>query len=107
LKWEWRRNSFWVEMGMASEFILGLHGELEYDGVRLAGLFPHDQVRMAQKAGATIFGPAINIVTNKSLPFNLARSLTYTKACSEVSEIPIHAVPRSLRYPSMPIWVWV
>ena len=54
-----------IEMGMASEFILGLHGELEYDGVRLAGLYPHDQVRLAQKAGVNIFGPAINIVTNQ------------------------------------------
>jgi dimethylamine--corrinoid protein Co-methyltransferase len=80
-----------IEMGMASEFILGLHGEVEYDGVRLAGLYPHDQVRLAQKAGVTIFGPAINIVPSKSLPFNLARSLTYTKACSEASEIPVHA----------------
>jgi len=80
-----------IEMGMASEFILGLHGELEYDGVRLAGLYPHDQVRLAQKAGVNIFGPAINIVTNKSTPFNLARSVTYTKACSEAAEIPVHA----------------
>jgi len=80
-----------IEMGMASEFILGLHGDLTYDGVRLAGLYPHDQVKLAEKAGVTIFGPAINIVTNRSLPFNLARSVTYTKACSEVSEIPIHA----------------
>lgn len=80
-----------IEMGMASEFILGLHGELTYDGVQLAGIYPQDQVKLAQKAGVTIFGPAINIVTNKSLPFNLARSVTYTKACSEVSEIPIHA----------------
>lgn len=80
-----------IEMGMASEFILGLHGDLYYDGVRLAGLYPHDQVKLAQKAGATLFGPAINIVPNKSLPFNLARSVTYTKACTAVSEIPIHA----------------
>lgn len=80
-----------IEMGMASEFILGLHGELYYDDVRLAGLYPHDQVKLAQKAGATIFGPAINIIPNKSLPFNLARSVTYTKACAEVSDIPIHA----------------
>lgn len=28
-----------IEMGMASEFILGLHGDLTYDGVRLAGLY--------------------------------------------------------------------
>ncbi len=80
-----------IEMGMASEFVLGLHGELTYKGVRLAGLYPQDQVKLAEKAGVTIFGPAINIVTNKSLPYNLARSVTYTKACSEVSEIPIHA----------------
>jgi dimethylamine--corrinoid protein Co-methyltransferase len=80
-----------IEMGMASEFILGLHGELTYDGVRLAGLYPQDQVKLAAKAGVTIFGPAINIVTNKSLPFNLARSVTYTKACANTSEIPIHA----------------
>jgi dimethylamine--corrinoid protein Co-methyltransferase len=80
-----------IEMGMASEFILGLHGELTYEGVRLAGLYPQDQVKLAAKAGVTIFGPAINIVTNKSLPFNLARSVTYTKACTEASEIPIHA----------------
>lgn len=80
-----------IEMGMASEFILGLHGELTYDGVRLAGLYPQNQVKLAAKAGVTIFGPAINIVTNKSLPFNLARSVTYTKACANASEIPIHA----------------
>jgi len=80
-----------IEMGMSGEFILGMHGEIEYDGVRLAGLFPHDQVKMAQKAGVTIFGPAINISTNESLPWNLARSITFTKACVEVSEIPVHA----------------
>lgn len=80
-----------IEMGMSGEFILGMHGEIEYDGVRLAGLFPHDQVKLAQKAGVTIFGPAINISTNESLPWNVARSITFTKACSEASEIPVHA----------------
>jgi dimethylamine--corrinoid protein Co-methyltransferase len=80
-----------IEMGMAGEFVLGMHGELEYEGTRLAGLYPQDQVRMAQKAGATIFGPAINIVTSESLPWNVARSVTFTKACSAVSEIPVHA----------------
>jgi dimethylamine--corrinoid protein Co-methyltransferase len=80
-----------IEMGMASEFILGMHGEISYDGVRLAGLFPHQQRRLAEKAGVTIFGPAINIVTNRSLPWNLARSITFTKACCEDSGIPIHA----------------
>lgn len=80
-----------IEMGMSGEFILGMHGEIEYDGVRLAGLYPNEQLKLAQKAGVTIFGPAINIVTNESMPWNLARSITYTKACSEASKIPIHA----------------
>ncbi len=80
-----------IEMGMSGEFILGMHGEIEYDGVRLAGLYPHDQLKLAQKAGVSIFGPAINIVTNESLPWNFARSITWTKACSEIAEIPIHA----------------
>ncbi len=80
-----------IEMGMSGEFVLGMHGEIEYDGIRLAGLYPHEQVKVAQKAGVTIFGPAINIVTNESLPWNIARSITWTKACSEVSEIPVHA----------------
>ncbi|TFG90708.1 MAG: [dimethylamine--corrinoid protein] Co-methyltransferase, partial [Syntrophobacterales bacterium] len=53
--------------------------------------YPHDQVRLATQAGVNIFGPAVNIVTNESLPWNVARSVTYTKACSEVSEIPVHA----------------
>ena len=80
-----------IEMGMSGEFILGMHAEIEYDGVRLAGLYPHDQLKLAQKAGVTIFGPAINIATNESLPWNLSRSIVFTKACSEISEIPVHA----------------
>ena len=32
-----------IELGMAAEFVLGMHGELSYDGVRLAGLWPKDQ----------------------------------------------------------------
>ena len=80
-----------IEMGMAGEFILGMHGEIEYEGVRLAGLFPQDQVKLAQKAGVTIFGPVVNTQTNESLPWNVARSITFTKACSEASEIPLHA----------------
>jgi len=79
-----------VQMGMASEFVLGMHGELYYDGVRLAGLYPRQQLEMAQKVGVTIYGPAINIVTNKSLPWNLARSVTFIKSCTDVAKIPIH-----------------
>lgn len=80
-----------IQLGMAAEFVLGMHGEVTYEGVRLAGLYPHDQVRLAKQAGVNIFGPAVNIVTNESLPWNVSRSVTYTKACSEASEIPVHA----------------
>lgn len=79
-----------IELGMAGEFILGMHGELAYDGVRLAGLYPHDQVKLAEKAGVTIFGPVVNTNTSESCPWNLARAITFIKACCEVATIPIH-----------------
>ena len=79
-----------VEVGMAGEFVLGIHGGLEYDGVRLAGLYPHQQVKLVEKAGADIFGPAINTNTGKSMAWNLARAVTFVKACVEASNIPVH-----------------
>jgi dimethylamine--corrinoid protein Co-methyltransferase len=79
-----------IELGMAGEFILGMHGGLTYEGERLAGMYPHKQVEMAQKAGATIFGPVVNTNTSRSSPWDLARAITFFKACCEVAEIPIH-----------------
>ena len=80
-----------IEMGMAGEFVLGMHGNLYYDGVRLAGLYPHEQVKLAQKAGVTIFGPVVNNICNKSFAFNLARAVTFCKSCADASDIPVHA----------------
>jgi len=80
-----------IELGMAGEFVIGLHGEMDYHGRRLAGMYPHEQVKMAEKAGFTIFGPVVNIKTSRSIPWNLARAITFTKACCEVADIPIHA----------------
>ncbi len=79
-----------IEVGMAGEFVLGMHGELKYDGARLAGMYPHQQVKMVEKAGGTIFGPVINTNSSKSFPWNLARAVTYVKACAEAASIPIH-----------------
>jgi len=79
-----------VEVGMAGEFVLGIHGALEYDGVRLAGLYPHQQVKLVEKAGADIFGPVVNTNTGKSMAWNLARAVTFIKACVEAANIPIH-----------------
>ncbi len=80
-----------IELGMAGEFVLGMHGDLRFDGVRLAGLYPHQQVKLAQKAGVTLFGPVVNTNASKSCAWNLARAVTFMKACVEASRIPVHA----------------
>lgn len=80
-----------VEIGMAGEFVLGMHGKLEYDGKRLAGMYVHDQVKAAEKAGASIFGAVVNTNCNKSFPWNIGRVCTFIKACTDVAEIPVHA----------------
>ena len=77
-----------VELGMAGEFVLGMHGQLEYEGVRLAGLWPREQLLLAQKAGATMFGPVVNINTGKSCAWNIARAITLVKPCMEVADHP-------------------
>ncbi len=79
-----------IQIGMAGEFVLGMHGELEYGGVRLAGLWPTDQMKLAARAGATIFGPAINVNTGRSVAWNVARALTIAKPCCEQSTVPVH-----------------
>ena len=80
-----------VEIGMAGEFVLGMHGKLKYNGVRLAGLYPHKQVKLVEQAGASIFGVVVNTNCNKSFPWNIARVCTFVKACTDVAEIPVHA----------------
>jgi len=79
-----------VQLGMAGEFVLGMHGELEWEGVRLAGLWPKDQLLLAQQAGATVFGPVVNINTGRSLAWNMARAVALIKPCMAVAEIPVH-----------------
>ncbi len=96
-----------IEVGMAAEFVLGMHGSITYKGKRLAGMYPHDQVEVVTQAGADIFGPAVNVNTSKSYAWNLSRAITLVKHASEVSEIPIHpnvgmgvcGVPMSLETP--------
>ena len=80
-----------IMVGMAGEVVLGTHGELEYQGVRLAGLKPAGQVGVVQRAGATVFGPAVNVNTSRTVAWNLARALTFIKPAMAVAEIPVHA----------------
>lgn len=79
-----------VEIGMAAEMVLGFHGELDYDGVRLAGLWPHQQLKLVERAGASIFGPVVNTNTRKSCAWNVARAVTFVKAVTAEATIPVH-----------------
>jgi dimethylamine--corrinoid protein Co-methyltransferase len=79
-----------IQIGMASEFVLGMHGELEYHGVRLAGLWPEAQMRLAAEAGVSVFGPAVNVNTGKSVAWNVARAVTIVLPCSTAATVPVH-----------------
>ena len=79
-----------IELGMANEFVLGMHGEMTFAGRRLAGLYPHQQVGLAEQAGADVFGPAVNVKTTRSFPWNLARAVTFVKATTAAAGIPVH-----------------
>ena len=85
-----RHPGIGIELGMASEYVLGMHGELTYKGRRLAGMWPKAQLEVAQEAGATMFGPAVNVNTTKSIAWNVARACTIIKPCMDVAEIPVH-----------------
>ncbi len=80
-----------IMVGMSGEFVLGTHGQLEYKGVRLAGLKPAGQLEVVQEAGATVFGPAVNVNTSRTVAWNTARALTFMKPCMAVAKIPVHA----------------
>ena len=80
-----------ILMGGSGEFIIGMHGELEYNGQRLAGMYTFDQAKAVEAAGADIFGMAVNTVTTESVQWNLARSATFLKATTEAVNIPVHA----------------
>jgi dimethylamine--corrinoid protein Co-methyltransferase len=79
-----------IEMGMAGEYVLGVHTEMTYDGQRLAGMYPHQQLKAAETAGVDIFGPVVNTKSGKSFPWNLARAVTFVKETVAVANIPIH-----------------
>jgi dimethylamine---corrinoid protein Co-methyltransferase len=79
-----------IEIGMAGEFVLGMHSEITHNGTRLAGLYPHEQVKLVEAAGATIFGAVVNTNSTQSFAWNLARSVTFSKACTAAANIPVH-----------------
>jgi len=80
-----------ILMGSSGEFILGMHGEVKYADKQLAGMYPHEQVKVVETAGADIFGLAVSTNTSKSVPWNLARAVTFLKHAVSVANIPVHA----------------
>jgi dimethylamine--corrinoid protein Co-methyltransferase len=80
-----------ILMGGSGEFIIGMHGDLNYNDQHLAGMYTHDQARAVEAAGADIFGMAVNTVTTESVQWNLARAVTYFKATTAAVNIPVHA----------------
>lgn len=79
-----------VIMGMSGENVLGIHGSIEFDGKIVAGMYPHEQVKLAEKVGVNVFGPVVNTNTGKSVAWNIARAVTITKECVSASNIPCH-----------------
>jgi dimethylamine--corrinoid protein Co-methyltransferase len=79
-----------IIMGSANEFILGMHGAVKFDDQRLAGMYPHRQVKVVEAAGADIYGVAIGTNTSESTAWNLARTLTFVKETVKVADIPVH-----------------
>jgi dimethylamine--corrinoid protein Co-methyltransferase len=77
-------------VGMASEFVLGMHGKIFFDEQRLAGMFPHEQVKIVEAAGADIFGAAVNVNTSQTVPRNLSKAVTFVKHTVEEARIPVH-----------------
>lgn len=80
-----------VILGTSAEFVIGMHGGVTFGETRLAGLYPHQLVKLAEQAGASIFGVAINTVTSQSVAWNLARATTFVKATTQSAAIPVHA----------------
>jgi len=80
-----------ILMGGSGEFIIGMHGDLNYNGQRLAGMYTFDQAKAVEAAGADIFGMAVNTATTESVQWNLARAVTYLKATTAAVNIPVHA----------------
>ena len=79
-----------IIMGGSGEFVLGMHGEVTFDGKQLAGMYPQDQVKVAETAGVSLYGVAIGTVTSESLAWNIARSATLVQAAVRNADIPVH-----------------
>jgi len=82
-----------IHFDTVGEFILGFHCDLKYDNQTLAGMYPHKQLKMAEKAGADAFSTHIYITPKEPFPYDLAKSVTMIKEQVKAASIPIFMVP--------------
>jgi dimethylamine--corrinoid protein Co-methyltransferase len=80
-----------IIMGGSGEFVLGMHGEMTFKDQQLAGMYPHEQAKIAAAAGVSIYGVAVGTNTNESIAWNIARTLTFVKEAVAAVDIPVHA----------------
>ena len=85
-----------VEIGMSAEMVLGFHGELEYNGKRLAGLWPHQQLQLCEEAGVRHLRPG------RQHQHQEDRAVEPRAAPSPSSR----PAPRSPRSRCTPTWAW-
>ena len=81
---------FGVQLGMAGEFVLGMHGRARVRRRAPRRPVAKDQLLLAQQAGATMFGPVVNVNTGKTCAWNIARAIALVKPCMDVATIPVH-----------------
>jgi dimethylamine--corrinoid protein Co-methyltransferase len=79
-----------IILGGSGEFVLGMHGEIVFNERQLAGMYPHEQAKVAEAAGASIYGVAIGTNTNESVAWNVARAVTFVKEAVAAVDIPVH-----------------
>ena len=80
-----------IEVGLSGEFILGFHAGLKWGGKKLAGMYPAAQCKIVAEAGGSAVGPVVNTNCQRSLPWNLARSVTMLRQAAIESPIPTYA----------------
>ena len=79
-----------IILGGSGEFVLGMHAEVTFNDKLLAGMYPHQQAKVAAAAGASIYGVAIGTNTNESIAWNIARAATFVKEAVAAVDIPVH-----------------
>ncbi|MBE6524397.1 MAG: hypothetical protein E7Z65_05970 [Thermoplasmata archaeon] len=84
----------YIQVGFAGESIMGIHGSIEFDGQVVAGVYPHQYVHLAEKAGANVCSPPRTtslLCTTKVRPYRARHGSHYQMISPSTSTIPRHS----------------